>query len=155
MKRHFNARSLEWFNAMYLMAWGAWVILFPGLMTESVLKDSFSGLISLAPQQVWGLAAFTGGSIRVIALWVNGQWGLTPLIRVMTSFMSVFIWFWIAVGLVKTGLPQPGIVMYGGLMIADMFSAFRAAGDAYEAEVARRMKSQLESSNVASFSGRR
>ena len=147
MKRHFEVRSLEWFNGLYLFLWGAYVILHPGMMDLIVYR----GLTDLAGQEWWGLTAFTIGGIRIGALWVNGRWGLTPIIRVVTSFLSVFVWFWICVGLYRSGLPQTGLVIYPGLVAADMFSAFRAASDAYEAEAIRRIRNLTEQSNVSSL----
>lgn len=150
LRKHFAARSLEWFNGFYLACWGAYVILHPHMMTTNPTRAVFEGLLEISPQEVWGLGAFIVGAIRLVALYINGRWHLTPLIRVATSFMSVAVWFWISVGLVRSGLPQTGLVIYPGLMLADMFSASRAASDAYEAEATRRMEAQLEkSSNVA------
>lgn len=148
VRNHLEVRMPEWLNAFYLTLWGAYVILHPGMMGRNVL---FSGLLDLAPQEVWGLAALIVGGVRVGALWINGRWHITPIIRVVTSFVSVFVWFWICVGLYRSGEPQTGLVIYPGLMIADMLSAFRAASDAYEAEAVRRLKILSESSNVASI----
>lgn len=153
LKRHFEARAIEWFNAFILSAWGAYVVLHPGLFTGPT-GPTWTGLLKLAPQEVWGLGAFVAGSIRVVALFINGKWGLTPLIRVVTSFMSVFVWFWISVGLIKAGIPNTGIVVYSWLMLADMYSAFRAAGDAYEAEAMKRLNLLSEQPNVHQLGNR-
>lgn len=154
LKKHFEARAIEWFNALYLAAWGAYLILHPGIFTGPA-REGWAGLMSIAAQETWGFGAFCFGSIRVVALFINGQWGLTPLIRVATSFTSVFVWFWVLVGLVKTGIPHTGIVLYGGLMLADMYSAFRAAADAYEAEAMKRLEQLSKgSASVASIGNR-
>lgn len=148
LKRHFEARATEWFNGLFLMAWGAYVILHPTLF-HGPTGPVWVGLLGIIDrQEVWGLGAFCAGIIRVVALFINGKWGITPLIRVITSFMSVFVWFWVVVGLVKSGIPNTGIVVYGGLMLSDMYSAFRAAGDAYEAEAMKRLKLLSEQPNV-------
>lgn len=154
LRKHFDARSLEWFIGIYLCAWGAYVILHPGMFTQSGAGRVFSGLLDLGPQEVWGFGAFVVGGIRLTALFINGTWGLTPLIRVATSFLSVFVWFWVCVGLYRSGMPQTGLIVYPGFVLADMFSAFRAASDAYEAEAMRRLKDLAEGPNVASI-GRR
>lgn len=153
LKRHFEARAIEWFNSFYLTAWGAYVILHPNLFQGST-EPTWGGLLHLAPQEVWGLGAFAAGIIRVVALLINGQWGITPLIRVLTSFMSVFVWFWVVVGLIKSGVPNTGIVVYCGLLLADMYSSFRAASDAYEAEAMKRLKMLSEQPNVHTLGNR-
>ncbi len=148
MKQHFTARQIEWFSAVMLWAWGSYVLLHPGLFRGPASSD-FLGMRTLAPQQVWGYVAFFAGNTRVAALFINGKWGVTPLIRILTSFMSIFVWFWICVGLYLLNTPTTGFVMYGGLLLADMTSAFRAAGDAYEArENKRRLKQLSLVSNV-------
>lgn len=158
MKRHFEARSSEWLNAAILLLWGSYVVLHPGLF-DGPLSNGFAGMEYLASQEVWGLSAFTAGCIRIFALFVNGRWGLTPVIRIVTSFMSILVWFWIAVGIYLAGTPAPGIIIYLGLMVSDIHSAFRAAGDAYQARALKRLKDRSEEevgSNVVkrSFGGR-
>lgn len=150
MKKHFAARQLEWFSATLLWAWGAYVILNPGLFTGP-MGAAFRGMLNLAPQEYWGFGAFLAGNIRLAALFINGKWGITPLIRVATSFMSVFVWFWIAIGLYLSHTAQTGYVIYGGLLIADMICAFRAASDAYEAEANKKLHELSEASNVTSL----
>jgi hypothetical protein len=151
LKRHFDTRAVEWMSAFMLTAWGSYVILHPGVFSGP-LAPAFTGMSRIAPQEVWGFTSFLIGFIRIVALFINGQWGLTPIIRVATSFMSVFVWFWLSVGLYLSTVPAPGLVLYLGLMMSDMYSAFRAASDAYEAEAMKRLKELTEDgSNVASF----
>lgn len=142
MKRHFQIRISEWFNACLLMAWGAFLILVPNVF-DGPASVVFTGMADFARQEVWGFAAFVVGTIRMVALFINGRWGLTPIIRVITSFLSVFVWFWVCVGLSRAGFPQTGMVVYPGLMLLDMYSAFRAASDAYEVEANRRLEEKL------------
>lgn len=153
LKRHFEARASEWVSALILTIWGAYVILHPGLF-DGVTAPVWQVHKALATQEVWGFGAFTAGIIRVVALFINGRWGLTPLIRVATSFLSVFVWFWVAVGLFLADFANTGIVVYSGLMLADMYSAFRAASDAYEAEALKRLHRMSEQSNVSSIGSR-
>lgn len=155
LKQHFEARAIEWFNAFFLTAWGAYLVLHPGLFTGPT-SPVWTAHLVLADQEVWGLGAFAAGFIRVVALFINGRWGLTPLIRVATSFLSVFVWFWVAVGLFLSEFANTGIVVYTGLMLADMYSAFRAASDAYEAEAMKRLQELSEQApgNVHSLRSR-
>ena len=139
LKNHFAARATEWFNSLYLMAWGAYLILHPNLF-QGPTRPVWQGLEQLMPQQYWAFGAFVAGTIRAVALFINGQWGLTPIIRVVTSFLCVGIWFCVTAGLIRSGVPNTGIVLFAGLMLSDMYSGFRAAGDAYEAEATKRLQ---------------
>lgn len=151
LKKHFEARIPEWFNAFMLMAWGSFLVLVPDIFTGPT-SIVFSGMSDFARQEIWGFGAFVVGTIRTVALFINGRWGLTPFVRLATSFLSVFVWFWVCVGLYRTGLPQTGMIVYPGLMALDMYSAFRAASDAYESEASRRLTALSEgSSNVRSI----
>lgn len=139
LKQHFEARALEWFNAFILMLWGSYLILHPNIFSGPS-KPIWDGLALFAPQEQWGFGAFIAGTLRLVALFINGKWGLTPIIRVATSFLSVGVWFCVCVGLLRSGIPSPGLAVFAGLMLADMYSAFHAAGDAYEAEAMKRLE---------------
>jgi len=156
MKKHFEARASEWFSAFMLCACGFYCLLHPNLF-DGPNRLLFSGLKSIADQQVWGLTILLVGYIRVTALFINGRWGVTPFIRIATGFLSIFVWFCVSVGLYKSGIPDFGIVVYPGFCLCDIYSAYRAARDAYEAEAARQLQKQLSESpsNVSSFRRRR
>jgi hypothetical protein len=126
------------------------VLLHPG-MFESF--PACAGMLSLAPQHIWGYFAFTFGLVRLMALTVNGLSYRTPAIRLLTSFSGVFVWFWITVGLILADIPQMGIIVYGWHMLADMYSAYRSAADTYEAEAQRRLKQLAEQSSIVPGEG--
>lgn len=140
LKKTFPARSLEWWSSALLASWGAYVILHPGLFKT----PDYQGLTILMDQNTWGLGAFAAGITRLFALYVNGSHTRTPAIRLIVAFASVFVWFWISVGLWRSGVPQMGMIIYPWLMLADMYSAHRAASDAVEAEHQRRLEALTE-----------
>lgn len=139
LKEHFEARVTEWFGGAVLAVWGAYLTLTPGIF-DGPVHLVWSGLASIAPQVYWGFGAFLVGVIRLVALFITGQWGLTPIIRVFTSFASIFVWFWVMVGFYRAGIQHPGFIIYGALIMADMFSAHRAASDAYEIEAYKKIE---------------
>lgn len=152
MKRHFAVRAPEWLNGLTLVAWGGYVVLNPHMFASARANGGLHMLTDLAPQEVWGLGAFIVGAVRVVALFINGQWGVTPIIRVLTSYVSAFFWFLIAADFLRAGVPQLGVVMYSSLLASDMVSVFRAAGDAYEAEAMKRLHKLSEAgANVSSI----
>lgn len=145
MKKHFRDRAIEWYAAGALSTWGAYVLLYPSMFTD---MEAFAGLLLLAPQHVWGFFAFTFGIVRLMALTINGFWHPTPIIRLVTAFLGVFVWFWVTVGLILTDIPSTGIVIYGWHIVADMYSAFRSAADTYEVEAQRRLRTLAEQNSI-------
>jgi hypothetical protein len=119
-------------------------------------NPAMHGLLLFAPQQVWGFVALTVGLVRLAALTVNGFWCRTPAVRWATSMISCLVWFLITAALFNAPVLNPGVVVYGWHMIADIYSAFRSASDAVEAAAQRRLRAQsfAETSNVSSIGGR-
>jgi hypothetical protein len=158
MKKHFEVRAIEWWSAGTLLSWGLVVLLLPDLFHQPRYLAMFSSMLNWAPQQVWGLFAFTMGFMRLGALFVNGFWFRTPQIRLMTSFLSVCVWFFITAGLARSGT-YLGVAIYGWHMIADIYSSFRSAADVVEAEARKKLQSlnppgAEEPSNVRRITGR-
>ena len=135
-RKHFVIRSLEWFNAMTLFSWGSYVTLHPTLFSQSGAEV----LVSIMPQCAWGYSATVIALVQVFSLFVNGRWGLTPVIRAATSILSVGAWFFITVGIRNTG-PDTDAVIYPALMLAGVFSVFRAASDAAEVSYRKKLSS--------------
>jgi len=143
IKEHWPSRTLEWLMAGFLLNWGLYVLLHPEMFTNAGTSQIFAGMVGMSnwiseyPALVWGGAAFLTGLLRGLALFVNGAYVRTPMIRVIASFASMFIVTQIIVGLYRTGVPQTGLVTYSWLVVADLISAYRAAHDAVFAEKKR------------------
>lgn len=157
LKQHFPARLPEWFMAGLTFAWGVYTVWHPELFTQEATRALYSGLSAMAgdfpPAALWGLSAVVLGLIRGTALFINGAYIRTPMIRLFMSFASAFIWTQICIGLIKTGVPNTDLVVYGGLVVLDILSASRAATDTVYAEKMRHdMKQEhrhVERSNFA------
>lgn len=159
LKRHFAVRSLEWFNAVTLFSWGAYVSLHPGMFHDPDKGTVYSGLNVIMSQEAWGFAATMLSVIQLVSLFINGRWGLTPWIRAATSFLSVGAWFFVSAGIYLAG-PNTGLAIYPVLMLAGAYSAFRAASDAAEATFNRKLAAELakrglgDGDNVRAFARR-
>lgn len=158
LKRHFPARWPEWFMAGFAFCWGLYVALHPELFTQPATKTTLAGLAAMAgnfpPSAVWGLSPVILGLIRAAALFINGTYTRTPMVRLFMSFASAFIWTQVVIGLLLSGVPNTGIAAYFGFVVLDIVSAYRAAIDTVYAEKARHETKQEESrgrrtSNVA------
>lgn len=143
LRQHWPARKLEWMMAGFMTAWGLYVLLHPGLFTDPSTARLFSGMAAISariteyPALAWGGVSFLLGVSRAIALFVNGAWTRTPLIRLIASFASIFVVTQIIIGLWQSGVPNPGLVVYPWFVIADLLSAYRAAVDVVHAETQR------------------
>lgn len=137
LKKHFPARVNEWFSGFAMIAWGSYLVIYPGMMTSGDTGKLYEAMIQMWSQPTWALFAMFVGSTRCVALFVNGAYTRTPMIRVITSFLSMFIWTQALVGV--SHVPNLGVVMYGWALIADLYSAYRAGMDAVFAERQRRL----------------
>jgi hypothetical protein len=137
MKKHFELRAIEWWSAGLMFSWGFFVLLFP---TTFQVNPACHALLEFAPQHIWGLAALMAGGLRLVALFVNGMWYRTPAVRWLTTMMSIFIWFCITAAFASSPIINMGVVLYGWLMAADLYSAYRSANDFIEAEAQRQLK---------------
>ena len=148
LREHWPARKLEWLMAGFMITWGWYVLIHPGLFTAPETASLLSGLASISapftpfPALAWGGICFAVGLGRVIALFVNGAWTRTPLIRLIASFASMFIVTQIIIGLWKSGVPNTGLVVYPWFVIADLLSAYRAAVDVVHAEKLREVQKE-------------
>lgn len=147
-KRHFQLRAIEWWSAGLMACWGFYTILVPSMFIEN---PAFQSLLLFAPQQVWGLVAFVVGLLRLVALTINGFWYRTPAVRWLTSMVSTLVWFLITSALFNSPVLNPGVVVYGWLVLADIYSAFRSASDFVEAAAQRELRKSAEASNVSNL----
>ena len=142
LKQHFPARWPEWFMSAMSFAWGAYMVLHPEVFTQDATREVFSGLTMMAgnfpPAALWGLTTVVLGIIRAAALFVNGAYARTPMIRLVMSFASAFVWTQVFIGLWKSGVPNVELVVYGGWVVLDIVSAYRATTDTMFAEKMRR-----------------
>lgn len=152
MKRHFPLRAIEWWSAGLMATWGLYTLAIPGMYE---VNPAMGGLLLFAPQHVWGLVTLIVGSLRLAALIVNGFWHRTPAVRWVTSMLSALVWFLVTSALVNAPVLNPGVIVYGWHIIADIYSAFRSASDFVEAEAQRKIRNHTlaETSNVRSISG--
>lgn len=156
LKYHFPARFPEWMNAGIMASWGAYVLLHQDIFTRPPTSYLFAGLTNWSmagyePAAVWGVLTLVVGLIRACALFVNGAYSRTPVIRLATSAFSAFVWSQIVIGLWKTGIPNVGLVVYGWLVVIDMASAYRAGLDAAMAEESRRASLQTREGSRGRF----
>ena len=152
IKDHFPARISEWFNAAILTSWGFYLILHPGLFDSQPIFASMKQMVwaPLDPEFVWGFIAASVGSCRLVALFINGAWSRTPILRLVTAAISAFVWTQVVLGLFT--IPNTGLVVYPWLVVIDLVAAYRAGSDVATAALTR--KHRLESGRARGNSSR-
>ena len=148
LKEHFPARVSEWFNAVILMSWGAYLLLHPNLFDTPRVGDLYEQMEAMVwvdynPESVWGLVAFGVGGVRLTALFINGAWNRTPALRLVTAAVSAFVWTQVVIGLLQ--LPNAALSVYPWLVVIDLVAAYRAGRDVAFAEMTRK-QNQREAS---------
>jgi len=126
-----QTRSVEWLLASMMVAWGVGLML-PG---DTMLLPQYRLLAAIAPEPVWAAWSLSMGSIRIIALYVNGSWRRTPLLRVMGATLGL-IW-WLVLGFLFKSAADGSGALPAGLMWFPVFIGFegysivRGARDSY------------------------
>lgn len=135
---HLPSRAPEWALAVVLFNWG-WVLLRSG---STFANPIYSQLAKWASEDVWGVACFSMGLLRLSALVINGtfhhRFRHSPHVRSVMAFWSCFFWFSITIGMLQVDLNSTGLAVYPVLLILDMYNAMRAARDAREVDEAAR-----------------
>jgi hypothetical protein len=145
LRKHFPARLPEWWNAFTMFFWGAYILLHRGIFEEHI----FDGLVAIATawqsdgstaaaERMWGLVAVVVGLTRACALFVNGSYSRTPMVRLIASLISAFVWCQVLIGLLSLPIATTGVVIYASVMGLDLLSAYRAGIDVAIAEATRR-----------------
>lgn len=120
-------RTSEWLLAAAMLAWG---------ISLAMPFNTFHELPSLAPlgwfatEEHWAWACGLLGAVRLLVLVINGAWSLQGHARAILAAFSCFVWTQISFGLFKSGLVNPGQIVYALFVVCDLYAIFRAAGDA-------------------------
>lgn len=151
LKKHFPARAPEWISATTMTVWGAYVILHPEVMGQPAFRILNDMSWGQPAGNFWGLLTFFVGITRLCALFVNGAFSRTPLIRLATSMVSAFVWTQLTVGLWLLPEASTGVVMYGSFVLVDLLSAYRASQDVGMVESTRREAKGAASGGTSEF----
>jgi hypothetical protein len=142
VRHHFPGRATEWLFAVIMINWG-WILLLPH--DTFSLSSSYGVLLTVAPEEVWGIGCLIVGLVRFIALVINGTFADSPYarrsphVRAVMSALSCFFWMQISLSfLVALGDKPPGtgIAVYPVILWFEVYCAFRAARDAGQVDKA-------------------
>lgn len=140
MQSQHQTRSVEWLLAFLMVAWGAGLML-PGNTME---LQHYRHLAALAPEPVWAAWSMSIGIARLAALYINGSWSRSPLIRAGGAALGV-IW-WLILGYLlytgRAGGPLPAALMWYPVFCGfELYSAWRGARDSYHSGALKKWQS--------------
>lgn len=126
-------RTLEWISAGAILAAGI-LLAMPGATFSN--SPGYAAFAAVAPENVWAAFCCAVGLVRMVALWINGQWRRSPILRGATSVMGVCLWMLVVSLIMHASLPGPAMVLapYGALLTIDLISAWRSGRDYIESE---------------------
>lgn len=132
-----QTRSVEWLLASLMLAWGIGLLL-PG---DTMELNTYRFLSALAPEPVWAAWSLAIGCVRLLALYINGSWRRTPLIRGICSVLGMM--WWLVLGFLfmtaTAGGPTPAALLWYPVFVGfEGYSAFRSARDSYYTGALRR-----------------
>ncbi len=125
-------RSLEWFSACVMLSWGITFALPGNLMSQ----PAYIGFNRYGTTDAFWALLFGGMGISgLIALYINGRWPRSPLIRRVRAMFGLVMWAQVSYlffdAAVKNGTPiGTGPAVYALLAIFEIVSINRAAYDA-------------------------
>lgn len=120
---HFRVRALEWGLAWIMLAIGLCLFLpYPTLD-----QPAFQPIREWGNDFFWGTVLTVLSMARIGALWRNGGWVPSPVIRAICSVLSSAVWTLFALGLTNAFVLLP---IFIGFVLADIYSTGRAASDA-------------------------
>jgi len=124
-------RGVEWFSAFCMCAW-AYTLAAPG---DTFSRQSFSEFVSHGYTEELVAAIFAAvGVMRLIALFINGSWPRSPLLRIFGAAVGIVLWTDVAYLLYMSSLSSPGKSpgpwMYAILAAFEVGSVYRATFDA-------------------------
>jgi hypothetical protein len=133
-----QTRSVEWLLASMMVAWGAGLLL-PG---DTLSLPQYRLLAAIASEPLWASWSLSMGAVRMVALYVNGSWRRTPLIRAFCAILGMA--WWLVLGFMFVAAAEAGNPFAAGLMwfpvfiIFEGYSVVRGARDSYHSGALQR-----------------
>ena len=130
--RDHDERAVEWLCAGIMVAWGVTL----AINGDTLKQPAFAAFHRFgATESFWAWMFGGSGFARTAALYINGRWPKTPIIRMVCAgfgFLSwsQLSWLFLEGTALATGTPTPGIGVYAVLALAELYSIYRAAHDA-------------------------
>jgi hypothetical protein len=109
---HFDVRFPEWLGAAALIGWGINLMVTPVSWTN---PEAWSLMLSIMPEDTWGLVCTLSGWFWLLALTINGTFATTaysrysPNVRGTCALISASIWFLVLMSVLSANSSGRGI----------------------------------------------
>lgn len=126
-----QTRAVEYMLAWLMIGWGSMLAWYPG---DILVGLTYRFVVAFATEHTWAIVSLTAGTLRIIALIINGAWRRTPLVRFCAAAFGLLWWttlgglYWLAV--LKGGAPFPNILSYAVFVYFEAYSCYRCGQDA-------------------------
>ena len=127
---HFRLRVGEWLCGAMLFAWGA-LVYAPAATFENSL--AFDVMAQIGSEATWGSAVMTVGTLRLMALIINGTFAAFPYAahaRAVTAMLGCFVWLQVSLGFWESGVATTALAVYPFLLVFEIFNTASAWSDA-------------------------
>lgn len=125
----YPTRTVEHMLAWMIVVWSG-AVAWPGSMMQG---PSYQYLLVIAPEAFWGVTGVAIGSLRLLALYINGNWRRTPVLRFVGAMAGLVWWlilaalYWLAI---QNGAPDfPMRYVFTVFMFFEGYSCFRCGQD--------------------------
>jgi hypothetical protein len=135
MRRYVEGRLFEWTMAVSMVLLSFEIFLWP----QTLGASAFHWLVLFLPSGFVGVFLLFVGVARLVALFINGrslEYG--PRVRAVGALAGAVMWAQFALALLmpfvtnEKAIPSPGIPFWFMFTFAELYSAYRAAGDVRE-----------------------
>lgn len=138
MRRYVENRLFEWTMSLSMVLLSVEIFLWPRTLDAS----AFYWLVQVMPSGAVGIFLFCVGVARLAALFVNGRSMMYgPRVRAVGALAGAVMWAQFALALLmpfvmsEKAIPSPGIPFWFLFTFAELYSAYRAAGDVRDRSV--------------------
>lgn len=124
---------MEWISAGVIMGCGV-LLAMPGATFQNSM--AYRAFELIAPENIWAAFCVSVGLLRMAALWINGSWRRSPLLRGATSVLGVGFWVLCISLILHVSLPGPAMTLslFLGFLAIDLICAWRSGRDHVESE---------------------
>ena len=130
---HVEGRLFEWTMSIAMIFLAFEIFIWPRTLEAS----AFYWLVIVMPSELVGIFMLLVGMSRAIARVINGRSPLYgPRVRAVGAVAGAVMWAQFALALAmpfvmnERAIPSPGIPFWFSFTLAELYSAYRAAGDA-------------------------
>lgn len=125
----YPTRTVEHMLAWMILAWSG-SLLWPGHL---MVGPQYKYLVTVLPEHLWGLGGVVLGALRLVALYLNGNWRRSPGLRFLGAMTGMIWWlilyalYWVAVQRGATDFPMRYVFVV--MICFEAYSCYRCGQD--------------------------